>query len=164
MAGNKYMIEVYAKDQAGNKHVLNCPYKPGDPASNCLTGDDATPKYVRYFKVDKTPPTAGIVTPSAPGGGPLTVGSNKLGGYLAQITGTASDVGFGVNAVEYTLKFNASDPTYHWQHFVSSGEWKSNYVAAAQGWMWNNACDSVKGCGIPGGDFAAWISSNVAFL
>ncbi|MBI4676694.1 MAG: Ig-like domain repeat protein, partial [Elusimicrobia bacterium] len=155
VAGNTYEIEFYAKDQAGNKHILNCPYNEGDPAGNCLTGDAATPRYKRYFKVDKAAPTLAISTPS------VTV-PNNIGAWaaLATITGTANDLGFGVNLVEYSLAFDQGDPTWHWQHFVTSGEWKTGYV----GDIWNRACDPAVGCGASGGTWAVWQSSNIAWV
>ncbi|MBI5883380.1 MAG: Ig-like domain repeat protein, partial [Elusimicrobia bacterium] len=155
VAGNTYMIEVYAKDQAGNSHVTaDCPWDI-EKTGPCHTGNAANPKFRRYFRVDRVAPFVQIVAPV------VTV-PNNIGkhSFLAQITGISSDVGFGVGKVEYTLAFDQGDPTYHWKHHVSSGEWKAGYV----GDIWNQACDSVKGCGIAGGDFATWLSSNIAWI
>jgi len=55
------------------------------------------------------------------------------------------------------LRKDEGDPTSHWQHHQSSGEWKTNYV----GDIWNRACDATVGCGQPGATWAVWKSSNI---
>ncbi|MEK7415163.1 MAG: hypothetical protein AAB263_17800, partial [Planctomycetota bacterium] len=119
VAGNKYKLELYANDKAGNDHVGNCATVEAD----CQTGTSVSPKYVRYFKIDKTGPVLAISTPT------VSVPNNiGLSTALASITGTASDSGVGVDYVEYTLRFNKEDPTNHWLHHVTSGSWQTGYV------------------------------------
>ncbi len=118
VAGNKYELEFYATDGAGNKDTFNCPTTSTSPASDCSTGDAATPKMRVYFRVDKIAPTVAIGTPT------VTV-PNYIGFEITRASGNASDLGFGVDYVEYALKYDQEDPTTRWQHHQSSGEWKA---------------------------------------
>ena len=153
--GNMYKVELYAEDGAGNRDQNQCPFVSTSPATACRTGSTAIPKYIRYFKRDKVVPTSKVTAPL-----PVVGSSDKLGGNLTQITGTAADAGTGVEYVEYSLRFNAADPTSRWLHHISSGEWKTNTLSE----IWNRACDSAVGCGTPGGTWAVWVSSNLALL
>ncbi|MEK7423821.1 MAG: hypothetical protein AAB131_08265, partial [Actinomycetota bacterium] len=154
VAGNAYKIELYANDVAGNEHAVACPTTSLSAPGTCQTGNSGSPKYIRYFKVDRTVPTLAISTPTV--SVPFNIGAYSA---LATITGTADDVGFGLDYVEYSLRFNADDPTNHWLHHQSSGEWKTGYV----GDIWKRACDATVGCG-HGGAFTTWISSNIAWI
>ncbi|MBI4678612.1 MAG: hypothetical protein HY748_13625 [Elusimicrobia bacterium] len=159
--GNNYKLELYGEDGAGNRAEDACPYDSDDEIggpyypAKCRTGSSTNPKYVRYFKRDQKAPKVDIRSPE------LTTLTNKLGGYLAQVTGTATDDGVGVSSVEYTLRFNQDYPTTCWELYTSTaGRWKEGCQAD----VWNIACDSVVGCGKLGGTWANWISSNIAFF
>ncbi|MEK7426581.1 MAG: hypothetical protein AAB131_22395, partial [Actinomycetota bacterium] len=150
VSGNRYQLEVYAQDAAGNRQGAGaCPVAlDSDP--NCQTGAAATPKYRRFFAYDKNKPTIAITTPTVTN--PEFIG----GSYnLTTLSGTAADTGGGVTRVEFSLAINASDPTNHWQHYTTSGAWKNNTV----GDIWNTAYPQ----GPPGDTWSVWSSSNIGW-
>ncbi|PIU17827.1 MAG: hypothetical protein COT18_11975, partial [Elusimicrobia bacterium CG08_land_8_20_14_0_20_59_10] len=141
--GNKYRLEIYGEDKAGNKHTENCPWTTESGPGDCQTGSSNMPKYARYFIYNKLKPVVTIDWP-------VLVPPNYIGSTLDSSSGTAS--GFGVNLVQYALKYNKSDPTQHWRHYTSSGAW-----VYYSGNLWNTAYN-------PAGDWSVWVASNVAWV
>ncbi|HAZ07557.1 MAG TPA: hypothetical protein DCZ01_03300, partial [Elusimicrobia bacterium] len=62
--GNRYKLELYGQDGAGNFQDTACPmistYVVASPG--CQTGSSANPKYKRYFRFAKVAPTVSVVT------------------------------------------------------------------------------------------------------
>ena len=147
VSGNKYKVELYAQDAAGNRQDPGCPVAlETDP--NCQTGSATIPKYRRYLRLDKVKPTVAIATPTV-------TNPNYIGGKynLAMLSGTSADSSGEVSYVEFALKASQNDPTNHWQHHVSSGEWKANSV----GDIWNRVYPQDPA-------WAVWTSSNIVWF
>ncbi|MFA5138670.1 MAG: hypothetical protein WC728_05495, partial [Elusimicrobiota bacterium] len=159
--GNKYIIEVYGGDGAGNQDASQCPFNdaahpPASQPNDCRTGSGASPKFLRYFSYDKAKPSVTIATPTA-------TNPNYLGGtYVLNVaSGQATDRSVSLNEskvayVEFALQQNAADPCYHWEHYETSGSWKANYV----GDIWNRAYPQ----GPAGDPWAVWTTSNIAWF
>ncbi|MEK7423480.1 MAG: hypothetical protein AAB131_06510, partial [Actinomycetota bacterium] len=119
----------------------------------CQTGLPASPKYVRYFRYNKVPPTIAIVTP-------ITTTPNAIGS-LPTITGAVADpTATGINRVEYSLKF--TDLSMRWVLYTSTaGSWQT--AAQQPNDVWNAACDGTAGC-FGSGNWLVWQSSNIAWV
>ncbi|MFH1620212.1 MAG: hypothetical protein ABIG11_09990, partial [bacterium] len=83
-----YKIEVYAKDSAGNS-----------------TGTATFPLFTKYFRLEDEDPTITISYPE-PG--------NYGGTFAGTVDGTAGDEVSGVSTVTYSLRYNGSGGTFHW--------------------------------------------------
>ncbi|MEK7390075.1 MAG: hypothetical protein AAB036_10295, partial [Elusimicrobiota bacterium] len=159
--GNQYKLEVFGDDAAGNNQAAARAGATGCPVTLnsdtlCQTGSAVNPKYVRYFRYNRLPPTISIVTP-------LTTTPNNMGaGALTTITGVTTDPGgAGINRVEYSLKF--ADSSMRWvTHTSTAGAWKTSAQQPSD--YWNYACDPVVGCGSSGATWAVWESSNIAWV
>ncbi|HAH31732.1 MAG TPA: hypothetical protein DCL44_05395, partial [Elusimicrobia bacterium] len=126
--GDKYRLEVWGTDGAGNTDV-NSGSNPDNPGGAA--------KYTRYFIYDNVKPEVTISTPNA-GDTALIYGRDKDGSsILSTIRGVPSDNSpAGVSSVTFALQYRAGGVTYRWD----LGAWRTTISSDA----WNLA-DNIGG-------------------